>query len=236
MERQLDIQLNKLKKRLIKMSSLVDEQVNNALTAIENEDLKLAKLVIEQDDQVDKYDVKIEKTCQKIFALNQPVAMDLRLIMSAMSLDMNLERIGDNAVNIAEYIIKIKKKPAFIERTKFTEMSRLSKEMVKTAIDSFIENNADYARTVIEMEDDMDRLDKENQSILVDIMKESQENVEAGVAMLGISRTMERLGDLATNISEDVYFIVEAHLIKHRYEKYLFSDDEDEGKEVGPDE
>lgn len=236
MERQLDIQLTKLKKRLIKMSSLVDEQINNALTAIENEDLKLAKLVIEQDDQVDKYDVKIEKTCQKIFALNQPVAMDLRLIMSAMSLDMNLERIGDNAVNIAEYIIKMKKKPAFIERTKFQEMSRLSKEMVKTAIDSFIENNADYARTVIEMEDDMDRLDKENQSILVDIMKESQENVEAGVAMLGISRTMERLGDLATNIAEDVYFIVEAHLIKHKYEKYLFSDEEDEGKEVSPDE
>jgi len=228
MERQLDIQLTKLKKRLIKMSSLVDEQVNNAILAVENEDLELANLVIKLDDKVDKYDVKIEKTCQKIFALNQPVAMDLRLIMSAMSLDMNLERIGDSAVNIAEEIIKIKKKPGFIEKTKFREMSILSKDMVKIAIDSFIENNADYARKVIEMEDELDKLDEENEAILLEIMKKNCENVESGVAMLSISSMMERLGDLATNIAEDVYFIVEAHIIKHKYEKYLFSDDDDD--------
>ena len=228
MERQLDIQLAKLKKRLFKMCSLVDEQVNNAIAAVEKEDLKLAELVIEMEKKVDQYDVKIEKTCQKIFALNQPVAMDLRLIMSAMSLDMNLERIGDNAVNIAEYIIEMKKKPQFIKETKFEDMAKLVRVMIKTAIDSFIDNNAEYARKVIEMDDDLDKLDKENQRIIVEIMKKDSKYIEEGVAMLGISRMMERLGDLATNIAEDVYFIVEAHLIKHRYEKYLFRDDEDE--------
>jgi phosphate transport system protein len=226
MERQLDIQLEKLKKRLFKMCSLVDEQVNNAIKAVEQEDIELAKAVIEKDDKVDKFDVKIEKTCQKIFALNQPVAMDLRLIMSAMSLDMNLERIGDNAANIAEYIIELKKKPQFLEETKFSEMSKLVKVMVKTAIDSFIDNNAEYARKVIEMDDTLDMLDKENRKIIVEIMKKDCNYVEEGAAMLGISRTMERLGDMATNIAEDVYFIVEAHLIKHRYEKYLFEGDE----------
>ncbi len=232
MERQLDVQLEKLKKRLFKMCSLVDEQVNNAIKALEEEDIELAKQVIEKDDKVDKFDVKIEKTCQKIFALNQPVAMDLRLIMSAMSLDMNLERIGDNAVNIAEYVIELKKKPQFLAETKFSEMAKLVKVMVKTAIDSFIDNNAEYARKVIEMDDTLDMLDKENRKIIVDIMKKDCNYVEEGAAMLGISRMMERLGDMATNIAEDVYFIVEAHLIKHQYEKYLFDDDESDDTET----
>jgi phosphate transport system protein len=235
MERQLDIQLEKLKKRLFKMCSLVDEQVNDAIKAVEEEDIELAKAVIEKDDRVDKFDIKIEKTCQKIFALNQPVAMDLRLIMSAMSLDMNLERIGDNAVNIAEYIIEMKKKPDFFTQTKFEDMAKLVRVMIKTAIDSFVDNNAEYARKVIELENELDLLDKENRNIIVEIMKKDCKYVEEGVAMLGISRMMERLGDLATNIAEDVYFIVEAHLIKHRYEKYLFHDEEDEEDETSPD-
>ncbi|MGB5848273.1 MAG: phosphate signaling complex protein PhoU [Ignavibacteriaceae bacterium] len=235
MERQLDIQLEKLKKRLFKMCSLVDEQVNDAIKAVEEENIELAKTVIEKDDRVDKFDIKIEKTCQKIFALNQPVAMDLRLIMSAMSLDMNLERIGDNAVNIAEYIIEMKKKPDFFTQTKFEDMAKLVRVMIKTAIDSFVDNNAEYARKVIELENELDLLDKENRNIIVEIMKKDCKYVEEGVAMLGISRMMERLGDLATNIAEDVYFIVEAHLIKHRYEKYLFHDEEDEEDETSPD-
>ncbi len=139
MERHLDIQLEKLKKRLTKMCSLVDEQVNNAILSIEEENETLAQEVIDKDDKVDKFDLKIEKSCQKIFALNQPVAMDLRLIMSAMSLDTNLERIGDIAVNIAEYFLMMKKKPSFFNETKFEEMAKLSRSMLKNSIDAFIE-------------------------------------------------------------------------------------------------
>ncbi len=105
MERQFEIQIEKLKTRLIKMCSLVDEQVELALKAVDEENTELADLVIERDAKVDKYDVKIEKICQKIFALSQPVAADLRLIMSALTIDTNLERIGDLAVNIAENAI-----------------------------------------------------------------------------------------------------------------------------------
>jgi len=146
-------------------------------------------------------------------------------------MDSNLERIGDNAVNIAEYILEIKKKPHFFKETKFEEMAKLVRVMIKTAIDSFIDNNAEYAKRVIEMDDELDLLDKENQHILVGIMKKDSNNIEEGVAMLGISRMMERLGDLATYIAEDVYFIVEVQMIKHQYEKYLFRDDEDETNE-----
>jgi phosphate transport system protein len=228
MERLFDIQIEKLKTRLIKMCSLVDEQVEFAIRAMEEENIELAQLVVDRDKKVDKFDVKIEKICQKIFALNQPVAMDLRLIMSSLTIDNNLERIGDIAVNIAESFLILKKKPVFIDKTKFMEMSKIAKEMVKDSIDAFIENNAKLAQKVIKTDDLLDELNRENHKILIEIMKEKVAYIEPAVHLLVTSRQMERMGDHATNIAEDVYFIVEAQLIKHKYEKYLMSDEEDE--------
>lgn len=228
MERQFDQQLEKLRKRLLKMCSLVDEQVENAIKAINEENIELANIVLEKEDKVDKYDVKIEKICQKIFALNQPVAMDLRLIMSALTINTNLERIGDIAVNISQNYLLLKKKPAFLEKTRFNQMSALVKEMLRNAIDAFIQNDAKLAKKVIETDNHLDELNRENHQILKDIMKEHCDNIEPAVALLVIGRQMERLGDHATNIAEDVYFIVEAQMVKHKYEKYLFSDDDDE--------
>src|SRR3990172_6913499 len=114
MERQFEQQLEKLKTRILKMCSLVDEQVDLAIRAIDEENPALAEIVLEKEKKVDKYDIKIDKICQKIFALNQPVAMDLRMIMSALTINTNLERVGDLAVNISENFISIKKKPAFM--------------------------------------------------------------------------------------------------------------------------
>lgn len=228
MERQFEIQIEKLKTRLIKMCSLVDEQVEMALKAIDEENSELADLVIGRDAKVDKYDVKIEKICQKIFALSQPVAMDLRLIMSALTIDTNLERIGDLAVNIAENAKEIGKKPDFYEKTHLREMSQVTREMIKNAIDSFIEGNPDLAKKVIETDDKVDEFNAENYTIIKNIMKEKPENVDPGVALLVVSRHLERLADHATNIAEDVFFIVEAQMIKHKYEKIVLSDDEGE--------
>lgn len=226
MERQFEIQLEKLKTRLIKMCSLVDEQVELALKSIEDENIELADLVIERDNKVDKFDVKIEKVCQKIFALNQPVAMDLRLIMSSLTINTNLERVGDLAVNLAESLKEVKKKPDFFDKTHLREMSALSREMIKNAIDSFIDSDPKLAQKVIESDDKVDELNAQNHTILKGIMKEKPENVEPGVALLVISRHLERLADHATNIAEDVYFIVEAQMIKHKYEKFLFSEED----------
>ncbi|MFZ0456196.1 MAG: phosphate signaling complex protein PhoU [Ignavibacteriaceae bacterium] len=228
MERQFEQQIEKLKKRLLKMCSLVDEQVEFAFKAIDEENVELAQMVIERDNKVDKYDVKIDKICQKIIALNQPVAMDLRLIMSAITMNTNLERIGDGAVNIAENFLVIKKKPAFINRIKYFEMVKMVKEMIRNSIDSFINNDPKMAAKVIETDKIVDRYNQENHEILKDIMKEDPNNIDDAVVLLVISRQIERLGDHATNISEDVYFIVEAQMIKHKYEKYLFHEDEDD--------
>lgn len=228
MERLFDIQIEKLKTRLIKMCSLVDEQVDFAIRAMDEENVELAQLVLERDKKVDKYDVKIEKICQKIFALNQPVAMDLRLIMSSLTINNNLERIGDIAVNIAEAFLILKKKPEFITKTKFSEMAKVAKEMVKDSIDSFIENNAKLAQKVLKTDDILDELNRENHKILIELMKADPLVIEQAVALLVASRQMERMGDHATNIAEDVYFIVEAQLIKHKYEKIMLNDDNED--------
>ncbi len=228
MERILDEHLEKLKSRVVKMCSLVDEQVQSAIKAVEDEDLELAKQVIEKDNKVDKYDNKIDKICQKIFALTQPVAMDLRLIMSSLTINNNLERIGDIAVNLAEYLNMIKQKPSFFNQTKIDGMFMIVKQMLKDAIDSYIQGNEALAKSVIESDNALDKLNVENHKILVDIMKQDKNNVESGVVLLVMSRQLERLGDHCTNIAEDVFFIVEARLIKHKYEKYLFGDEKED--------
>jgi len=228
MERLLDEHLEKLKTRVIKMCSLVDEQVQFACKAVEEGNLEIAKLIIERDNKVDKYDLKIDKICQKIFAVAQPVAMDLRYIMSALTINNNLERIGDIAVNIAESILLIQKKPTFYSQTKLTEMFFLSQEMLKNSIDSFINSNAELAKKVIVEDDKLDKLNADNHSILKEIMKQSTDNIEPAVALLVMSRELERIGDHSTNIAEDVFFIVEAQLVKHKYEKYFFADENDD--------
>jgi phosphate transport system protein len=230
MERTFDSQLEKLRKRVLKMCSLVDEQVETAFRAVDQENVELAEEVILKDEQVDRYDVKIDKICQKLIALNQPVAMDLRFIMSALTMNTNLERIGDIAVNICQNFLVIKRKPVFIDKVHYNEMTSIVREMLKGAFDSFINNDPKLAAKVIETDKKLDQFNMENHQILKAIMKESPDNIDDGVALLVISRQIERLGDHATNIAEDVYFIVEAQMIKHKYEKIIFEhDDEDEG-------
>ena len=231
MERLLDEHIEKLKSRVIKMCSLVDEQVQSAIKAVDDENLELAKEVIEKDKKVDKYDNKIDKICQRIFALTQPVAMDLRLIMSSLTINNNLERIGDIACNVAEYIIMIEKKPEFFSQTKIDSMFTVVRQMLKDSIDSYIQGSESLARSVIDADNTLDQMNFDNHKILIEIMKQSPANVEPGIALLVMSRQLERLGDHCTNIAEDVFFIVEAHLVKHKYEKYLFADDKEEDDE-----
>lgn len=231
MQRLLDEHLEKLKTRVLKMCSLVDEQVQFAIKAVEDDNLELAQSVIDRDKKVNKYDVKIDKICQKIFALAQPVAMDLRYIMSSLTINSNLERIGDIAVNIAENIILIKKKPEFYANTKLEEMFNLTKHMLKNSIDAFIGSNPVLAKEVILADDIIDKLNGENYQIVKSIMKQNPDNIEGAVALLVISRELERLADHSTNIAEDVFFIVEAQMIKHKYEKYIFGDDDNDSED-----
>jgi len=236
MDRHFDIQLDKLKTKIIKMCSLVDEQLDFTLKLFENVNTDLAISIIDRDEKVDKYDVKIERICQRIFALNQPVAMDLRVIMSAITINTNLERIGDITTNIAESFLRLGEKPAFFEQTKIPAMGASVKEMIKNSIDAYIEGSSALAQKVIANDDIVDNLNRENHKVLIEIMKEKPANIEPGIELLGISKQLERIGDHATNIAEDIFFINEAQLIKHKYEKYHILQNEDEDEFEDTDE
>lgn len=228
MQRNFDKQMNKLRTRIIKMCSLVDEQVDFAIRAVEEGDSGVGNIVIERDRKVDDYDLKIDRICQKIFALNHPVAMDLRLIMSALTINNHLERIGDLAVSIVRLAQRLEGKPTFFQRSRFSEMANIVREMLRDAIDAFIEMDARLAEKVIETDSKLDQLNYENHDSLITVMKEDSAHIEQGVTLLVMCRQLERLGDHATNMAEDIYFIVEAQMIKHNYEKYLFSDDDND--------
>lgn len=231
MERQFEIHLGKLKSRIIKMSSLVEEQLEFAIKAIDEDNSKLAELVREREDKVNKLDRKIEKTCQKVIALSQPVAMDLRLVISALTINTNLERIGDLAENIARSYLILEKIPDFLSKTNYAQMAKQVKLMIKEAIDSFNNYDAAMAKRVIEYDNQLDSLFAENRAIVINIMKENPKVIDSALGILEICRHIERIGDHATNIAEDVYFIVEAQLIKHKYEKYIYSEIDDEDNE-----
>ncbi|RJP72384.1 MAG: phosphate transport system regulatory protein PhoU [Ignavibacteriales bacterium] len=228
MERHFEQQLEKLKTRVIKMCSLVDEQVELSIRAISEPNIELAQLVIERDKKVDKYDLKIDKICQKLLAITQPVATDLRLIMSSLLINNNLERMGDIAVNIASQAAYFKEKPEFMSEIKFEEAAKMVINMVRSSIDSFVDKNAVIAKNVLNMDDQVDHLVSENCKSLIEIMKRDKSSIDQAIRLYTIMHQLERLGDHSTNIAEYVYFIVEAQVIKHRYEEILWKkEDED---------
>ena len=227
MERHFEQQLEKLKTRVIKMCSLVDEQVELSIRAISEPNIELAQLVIERDEKVDKYDLKIDKICQKLLAITQPVATDLRLIMSSLLINNNLERMGDIAVNIASQAEYFKEKPEFMSEIKFEEAAKMVLNMVRSSIDSFVDKNAVIAKNVLNMDDQVDYLVSENCKSLTEIMKRDKNSIDQAIRLYTIMHQLERLGDHSTNIAEYVYFIVEAQIIKHRYEEILWKKEEE---------
>ena len=215
MPRHFELELDQLRTMLIRMGSLVEEQIDCAVKAITEADVNLARLVMQRDKKVDEYDNSLDEQCLRIFALTQPVAMDLRLLMAALKINNELERIGDIAVNLAERVESLLPYQDFVKSTSLTKMADAAREMVKRAIDSFINNDPALAKRVLESDDFIDNLDRETFNLMVKTMKESPELVEAAAHVVILSRHIERLADHATNISEDVIFLVKARIIKH---------------------
>lgn len=218
--RHFEQELDELRTTLIRMASLVDEQIDGGVQAILTSDVSLAQSVISKDREVDLYDNEIDHLCMRIFALTQPVAVDLRLLMAALKINNELERIGDIAVNLAERVEPLTAFKTFVERTSIEAMAQGARKMVKDAIDAFVNNDANLARTVLESDDKIDQLDAKNFNTMIAIMKESPENVIPGSHIMMVSRHIERLADHATNIAEDVIFIINARIIKHHADEH----------------
>ena len=215
MPRHFEMELDQLRTMLIRMGSLVEEQIDYAVKAIAEADVALAQLVMQRDQKVDEYDTAIDKQCMKIFALTQPVAVDLRLLMAALKINNELERIGDIAVNLAERVEPLLPHQEFVKTTPLREMATAAREMVKNSIDSFVNNDPDLAKKILVSDDVVDNYDRDIFNAMIARMKEGREHVEPASHIMIISRHIERLADHATNIAEDVIFLVNARIIKH---------------------
>jgi phosphate transport system protein len=213
--RHFELELDNLKMNLIRMGSLVDDQIEAACEALFEADADKARRVIRNDEQVNHFDTMIDHECQRIFALAQPVAIDLRLLMAALKINNELERIGDIAVNIAERALPLVGYNRFLQSTRLSEMAQISRIMARDSLDSFIQNNPDLATRVLVSDDVVDGLDRTIFHQLVDRMKESHDLIEPASHMMILSRHLERLADHATNIAEDVIFLVDAKIVKH---------------------
>lgn len=211
----LEEELEQLKTKIIKMGSLVEEQIEFAFRALFEGNIELANTVISRDDEVDKYDIKIDKHCQRIFALTQPVAFDLRLIMSSLMINNDLERMGDIAVNISERAEPLIGYSALLKKMRVDEMARRVQKIVKTSIDCFINSDSELAKEIIIMDMEIDKLDAEIFDLLTNEMKTNSEVIVPCSHILTLVRNIERLSDHATNIAEDVIFLIDAKIIKH---------------------
>jgi phosphate transport system protein len=215
----IDNDFEKLKIRLHKMLALVEEQVEFAFRVLQEFNAELANLVIERDKTVDKHDVKIEKLCQKIYASQTLSEEDSRYLMAVMPMVMNLERIGDISENICRKCIHIHTHAAtcFCTPNAIQEMCRLVQKMIKGMVQAVEKKDADLAHNVRLYDVIVDRLNAENFTHLKNNIIENVNNTDCAIHYILISKDLERLADHITDIAEQVIFIVEAEVIRHKF-------------------
>jgi phosphate transport system protein len=212
-------ELAKLKNQLLDMSGLAEDLVTRSLQALRDRDGELAQEVIRRDNDLDAIEVAVDDACIHLLALQQPMARDLRLITMAMKISNDLERVGDHAVNIAEAVRHLAEQPIYLEFPEIEEMGRLATEMLSDALDTFVRADAAGAREVCRRDDRVDALHNSLFRILLTHMMEDPRRIGASMSLFLVSRNLERIADLATNIAEDVVFLVEGRSIKHGAER-----------------
>ena len=215
MERRFERDLGDLKKSLIKMGSVVEESIANALQALLEHDSALAAKVIEADVKINALEIEIDNAVVDLMALQQPVASDLRLILSAQKINNDLERIGDHAVNIAESARDFGTPPSKETFLELPRMAELTRGILRDALDSFILLNPKLATSVLEQDDRVDTLNRDMTRKVIEMIKADTKSVEAGLQVIRVSRNLERVADLATNIAEEVIFLTQARVVKH---------------------
>ncbi len=214
--RPLDDELQILWDLLVRMSNVVDEQLADAINALSTCDLDLAAEVRERDDEVDALELEIDHQCERILALHTPVAVDLRLIITAVKVNTDLERVGDHAKNLAKNTEFVAGCSHLLEQTRISEMADTARRILHEVQDAFMKRDRVLARKVIAHDLEIDRLHKETISQLVQLAKDHPENTEAVIHLVTMSKGIERVADHAKNIAEAVVFLIEGVDIRHR--------------------
>ena len=212
-------EIDKLKQQILGMSAEVEEAVADAVRAVETRDPELAKSVLEKENQTNAHEVDVEEECLKILALHQPVARDLRFVIAVLKINNDLERIGDIVVNIADRGIRLTDFPVIDLQEKIMLMGRVGREMLKESLDALIALDVRKAVAVIARDDEVDRL---NIAVINGVVaRATPENTgamtESLILIHSIARDLERIGDHATNIAEDVAYLVDGTIIRHKH-------------------
>jgi len=212
--------LEQLKKDILTYGAMVEESINGAITALLTRRSDLAQEIIQGDDKLDQREVAIEEFCLKVLALHQPVAVDLRFIIAVMKVNNDLERMGDLAVNIAERARYLSTHDPLQGPLDFSAMTRSVQTMVRESLDALIHLDTALARQVLTEDEEVDDMNRGMYDVLQKIMAEDPSTIKRAVHTLSASRHLERIADLATNIAEDVVFMVDGDIVRHQSEDY----------------
>ena len=224
MQRQFEQELEQIKRCILTMAGLVEKSLEDAASALLEQDVPLAQAVIAMDDEIDRYEVQIDRLATSFIARHQPTATDLRFVIVAIKLGPELERIADNAVNIAQRVLHLSKYPLIKPLIDLPRMFGMAHAMVSDAIAAYVARDSAAARDIIQRDDDVDELYWQIFRELLTFMIEDPSTISRAIDMILVARFVERIADQATNIAEEVVYLVEAEEIRHQH----LDDDEDD--------
>jgi phosphate transport system protein len=211
----LQREIEKLKRSLLALSARVEENLRRAVHAIDRHDVELARRVIDADIEIDHAEIDVEEECLKILALHQPVAIDLRLVIACLKINNDLERVGDLAVNIAERALFLADLPRVNAPFDFPTMADKAQAMVRNSLDALIHLDAALARSVCAADDEVDAINRQMYEQVQDGIRRQPQALNSLIHLLCVSRHLERIADHATNIAEDVIYMLKGEITRH---------------------
>jgi len=223
-QRHFDIELTQLKEKLLSMAAKVEAQIKQSIEAVTKKDAETARAIFGRDKEIDRMEIEIEEEAVSLIARHQPAASDLRFLVGVIKINNDLERIGDHGVNIAQSAIALAGQPDVKPLIDIPRMAELAVTMLLDSLDSFISSNPEKARDVCTRDDQVDSLKRQILRDLSAIMMEKPDTITRGMDLILISRNLERIADLATNISEETIYICQAKVIKHRIDQKPIDD------------
>jgi len=215
MPKRLQKELEKIKKRILSLGGMVEERVSMAKRAIDSIDRTLANQIMKTDYEIDELEVEVEEECLKILALHQPVAVDLRFLVAVIKINNDLERIGDQAVNIAERVENISKRPRLDLSLDYEHMAEKATSMLRMSLDALVNLDLDLAFQVLTLDDEVDHMEREMYDYIKEEIRKKPDAAGYLINFLFISRHLERIGDHSTNIAEEVIYLIEGEIVRH---------------------
>ncbi|HVU89962.1 MAG TPA: phosphate signaling complex protein PhoU [Pirellulales bacterium] len=216
MSKHLQHQIEALKQKILLVGTLVEDAIAKAISALVNRNGDLARAIIERDDEIDRMEVDVEEECLKVLALYQPVAADLRFVVAVLKINNDLERMGDLARNIAKRVAYLAAHERVELPAEFRGMAAQAQSMVRRSLDALVNRDTLIARQIRDDDDEVDAVQRIIRDRIQSQMRQSPDKLDLYMRLLSVSRHLERLADMATNVAEDVIYMVEGDIVRHR--------------------